>query len=278
MMSVGLPTPTHTPRPVNNLHNKSQTMSVPARVLILVFSATAIGFIIATSVAKDSVTKACNVPLSPPPIVVHRLLPALAGIPLPETGLFRGKQTYVFPFGRSYSDGILTTSRDINTKDLTPVSSLFEAAQAFAISTAIVFFVASCVHIAQFMGVELQAIGRGAGFIHLVGTVLAVISGSILLGAVHRDIMADESFWMFRSGDYYYYLSEHSLSECPLNYGIPFIFAAAGLGIVNCILFYLTQGAAAAPSPEDSTADVEGEAAPANVEAKEVHTTEPSHV
>ena len=250
-------------------------MSVAARVLILVFSATAIGFIVATSVAKDSVTKACNVPLSPP-IVVHWLLPALNVIPLPETGLFRGKQTYVF--ARRYSDGILTTSRDINTKDLTPVSSLFEAAQAFAISTAIVFFAASCVHIAQFMGVELQGIGRGAGFIHLVGTVLAVISGSILLGAVHRDIIADESFWMFRSSEDDYSLSEHSLSECPLNYGIPFIFAAAGLGIVNCILFYLTQGAAAAPSPEDSTADVDGEAAPANVEAKEVHNTEPSHV
>ena len=92
------------------------------------------------------------------------LLPALPVIPLQETGLFRGKQTYVF--ARRYSDGILTTSRDINTKDLTPVSSLFEAAQAFAIST-IVFFAASCVHIAQFMGVELQDIGRG--WLPLVG-------------------------------------------------------------------------------------------------------------
>ena len=252
-------------------------MSVAARVLILVFSATAIGFIVATSVAKDSVTKACNVPLSTP-IVVHWLLPALTEIPLPETGLFRGKQAYVS--ADRYSDGIiLATSRDIKTTDLTPVTSLFEAAQAFAISTAIVFFAASCVHIAQFMGVELQAIGRGAGFIHLVGTVLAVISGSILLGAVHRDITEDGSFWMFlRSSEAYHSRSEHSLSECPLNYGIPFIFAAAGLGIVNCILFYLTQGADAARSPEDSSADVEGEAAPANVEAKEVHTTEPSQV
>ena len=241
-----------------------KTMAAIAHILILVFSAAAIGFIIATSATNDSVTKACSVTLNRP-IVFHPLVPALTKFPMPETGLFKAKLT-VTVLG-------VTETLNIKTKELDEVSDDFQAAQAFAILSAITFFAASCVHVVlQLAGAVPQSVGRFAGFVHLVATVFAVICGSILLGAVHKNVIADDQAVLHSSDD------DHSLSECSLNYGIPFIFAAAGLGIVNCILFCFTGWTGAAPAPADDTADVEAEAAPANVEAKEVHTTEPAQV
>ena len=122
------------------------------------------------------------------------------------------------------------SSQEIKTTDLEQLSTHFRAAQAFAILSAITFFAASCVHVAQFVGIVPQSVGRFAGFIHLFGALFAVICGSILLGAVHKNLINDDS--LLHSSD-----NDHSLSECSLNYGIPFIFVAAGLGIVNCLLF-----------------------------------------
>ena len=221
--------------------------TIVARSLLLVCSAIAICFIIATSATKDSVTKACSVSLDHP-IVLHPMLPALAELPMPATGLFRAKQSFAF--------GGASFSQDIKTKDLDEVSTLFEAAQAFAILSAITFFAASCVHVAQFVGIVPQSVGRFAGFIHLFGALFAVICGSILLGAVHKNLINDDS--LLHSSD-----NDHSLSECSLNYGIPFIFVAAGLGIVNCLLFCLTGWTDAAPA--NNTADGEAVAPPSHV-------------
>ena len=239
------------------------TMDVIARVVILIFSAAAIGFIIATSATQDSVTKSCTLTLNRP-ITASWPLPVLTEFPMPSTGLFIGKLTVAI--------GDASQTERIETKDLIKVNSLFESAQAFAILSVITFFAASCVHVAQFVGVVPQGVGRFAGFIHLFGALFAVICGSILLGAVHRNVVFDQvnknlighyrdyvySRVLFHSSD-----ANHSLSECSLNYGIPFIFVAAGLGFVNCFLFFLTGGWTAAADVKayetDNTADVEAE-------------------
>ena len=216
-------------------------MCTTARVVMLVCSTVAICFIIATAAADNSVTKACFVSLDHP-IVLNPTLPAVTELPMPATGLFRGKQSFML-FGE-------WISLEIKTKDLDEVSTLFKAAQAFAIMSAITFFAASCV------GMLPQSVGRFAGFIHLFGALFAVICGSILLGAVHKNLINDDS--LLHSSD-----NDHSLSECSLNYGIPFIFVAAGLGIVNCLLFCLTGWTDAAPA--NNIDDVEAVAPTAHV-------------
>ena len=198
-------------------------MSVTARVVMLVFSAIAISFIIATAATKDSVTKTCFVSLDQP----------MFEFPMPSIGLFRGEVSSTL--------GSISISGDLKTKDLDEVGTLFEAAQAFAILSAITFFAASCVHVAQFVGIVPQSVERFAGFIHLFGALFAVICGSILLGAVHKNL---KDFPLFGDND-------HSFSECSLNYGIPFIFVAAGLGIVNCLIFCRSGAAAVRPRTEN---------------------------
>ena len=190
-------------------------------------------------------------------------------MPLPSTGLFRNTIHYHGYSRFFYKRKTFETDiKEYKTKDLDEVSHDFQRAQVLAILSATTFFAASCVYVAQFAGVVPQSVGRFAGFVHLVGAVFAVICGSVLLGAVHKNQPVDDltGFLTLRDNE------RHSFSECGLNYGIPFIFVAAGLGITNYLLFFLTGWAGAAPAPADNTADVEAEAAP----AKEVYTTEPA--
>ena len=156
-----------------------------ARAWVLVFSVVAILLIIVTSATQDSVSKACTVPLNHP-IVLRPRLPTLTELPMPATGLFRGQHDYVFA-GKSISE-------EIKTKDLDEVSTLFEVAQAFAILSALAF-AASPWTVRRF---------RFALASSLCATLFAVICGSILQQAVHKNITNDTKF---HSSD-----NSHSLS------------------------------------------------------------------